>query len=223
MRIGVVTFPGSLDDSSALRAIRLAGGTPVPLFHASDDLKEVEAVVLPGGFSYGDYLRCGAISRFAPIMSSIIVAAEHGFPVLGICNGFQILCESHLLPGALTRNQGLHFVCTDQPLIVENTSTPWTSGYTKGDRLVIPIKNGEGSFQASAETLNQLESEGRVVLRYAETNPNGSKNDIAGISNARGNVIGVMPHPEQAIESLTGPSVDGLAFFTSILQSLVGR
>jgi len=223
MRIGVVTFPGSLDDSSALRAIRLAGGTPVPLFHASDDLKEVEAVVLPGGFSYGDYLRCGAISRFAPIMSSIIVAAEHGFPVLGICNGFQILCESHLLPGALTRNQGLHFVCTDQPLIIENTSTPWTSGYTKGDRLVIPIKNGEGSFQASTETLHELESEGRVVLRYADSNPNGSKNDIAGISNARGNVVGVMPHPEQAIESLTGPSVDGLAFFTSILHSLVGR
>ena len=223
MRIGVVTFPGSLDDSSALRAIRLAGGTPVPLFHASDDLKEVEAVVLPGGFSYGDYLRCGAISRFAPIMSSIIVAAEHGFPVLGICNGFQILCESHLLPGALTRNEGLHFVCTDQPLIIENVTTPWTSGYTQGDRLVIPIKNGEGSFQASNQTLAQLESEGRVVLRYADTNPNGSKNDIAGISNARGNVVGVMPHPEQAIESLTGPSVDGLTFFTSILHSLVGR
>ena len=223
MRIGVVTFPGSLDDSSALRAIRLAGGTPVPLFHASDDLKEVQAVVLPGGFSYGDYLRCGAISRFAPIMSSIIIAAEHGFPVLGICNGFQILCESHLLPGALTRNQGLHFVCTDQPLTVENNSTPWTSGYTKGDRLVIPIKNGEGSFQASAETLHELESEGRIVLRYADTNPNGSKNDIAGITNARGNVVGVMPHPEQAIESLTGPSTDGLTFFTSVLHSLVGR
>ena len=223
MRIGVVTFPGSLDDSSALRAIRLAGGTPVPLFHASDDLKEVEAVVLPGGFSYGDYLRCGAISRFAPIMSSIIIAAEHGFPVLGICNGFQILCESHLLPGALTRNQGLHFVCTDQPLTVENNSTPWTSGYAKGDRLVIPIKNGEGSFQASTETLHQLESEGRVVLRYAGTNPNGSKNDIAGITNARGNVVGVMPHPEQAIETLTGPSTDGLTFFTSVLHSLVGR
>jgi len=223
MRIGVVTFPGSLDDSSALRAIRLAGGTPVPLFHASDDLKEVQAVVLPGGFSYGDYLRCGAISRFAPIMSSIIIAAEHGFPVLGICNGFQILCESHLLPGALTRNQGLHFVCTDQPLTVENNSTPWTSGYTKGDRLVIPIKNGEGSFQASAETLHELESEGRVVLRYADSNPNGSKNDIAGITNARGNVVGVMPHPEQAIESLTGPSTDGLTFFTSVLHSLVGR
>jgi len=223
MRVGVVTFPGSLDDSSALRAIRLAGGTPVPLFHASDDLKEVQAVVLPGGFSYGDYLRCGAISRFAPIMSSIIIAAEHGFPILGICNGFQILCESHLLPGALTRNQGLHFVCTDQPLTVENASTPWTSGYTKGDRLVIPIKNGEGSFQASAQTLHELESEGRVVLRYADSNPNGSKNDIAGITNARGNVVGVMPHPEQAIESLTGPSEDGLTFFTSILHSLVGR
>lgn len=223
MRIGVVTFPGSLDDLSALRAIRLAGGTPVPLFHASDDLKEVQAVVLPGGFSYGDYLRCGAISRFAPIMSSIIIAAEHGFPVLGICNGFQILCESHLLPGALTRNQGLHFVCTDQPLTVENNRTPWTSGYSVGDRLVIPIKNGEGSFQASTETLNQLESEGRVVLRYADKNPNGSKNDIAGISNARGNVVGVMPHPEQAIEFLTGPSEDGLAFFTSILQTMVGR
>jgi phosphoribosylformylglycinamidine synthase len=223
MRIGVVTFPGSLDDSSALRAVRLAGGTPVPLFHASDDLKEVQAVVLPGGFSYGDYLRCGAISRFAPIMSSIITAAEHGFPVLGICNGFQILCESHLLPGALTRNQNLHFICTDQALTVENTSTPWTTEYTKGDRIVIPIKNGEGSFQASDATLAELEAQGRIVLRYADKNPNGSKNDIAGISNARGNVVGVMPHPEQAIESLTGPSNDGLKFFTSVLHSLVGR
>ena len=223
MRIGVVTFPGSLDDSSALRAVRLAGATPVPLFHASDDLKEVQAVVLPGGFSYGDYLRCGAISRFAPIMSSIITAAEHGFPVLGICNGFQILCESHLLPGALTRNQNLHFICTDQALTVENTSTPWTTEYSKGDRIVIPIKNGEGSFQASDATLAELEAQGRIVLRYADKNPNGSKNDIAGISNARGNVVGVMPHPEQAIESLTGPSTDGLKFFTSVLHSLVGR
>jgi len=223
MRIGVVTFPGSLDDSSALRAVRLAGGTPVPLFHASDDLKEVQAVVLPGGFSYGDYLRCGAISRFAPIMSSIITAAEHGFPVLGICNGFQILCESHLLPGALTRNQNLHFICTDQALTVETTDTPWTTEYSKGDRIVIPIKNGEGSFQASDATLAELEAEGRIVLRYADKNPNGSKNDIAGISNAKGNVVGVMPHPEQAIESLTGPSTDGLKFFTSVLHSLVGR
>ena len=223
MRIGVVTFPGSLDDSSALRAIRLAGGEAVPLFHASDDLKEVQAVVLPGGFSYGDYLRCGAISRFAPIMESIIVAAEHGFPVLGICNGFQILTESHLLPGALIRNQDLHFICTDQPVTVENTNTPWTRGYTQGQRIVIPIKNGEGSYQASAETLAELEGEGRIVLRYADKNPNGSQNNIAGITNARGNVVGVMPHPEQAIESLTGPSEDGLIFFSSILQSLVAR
>ena len=223
MRIGVVTFPGSLDDSSALRAIRLAGGEAVPLFHASDDLKEVQAVVLPGGFSYGDYLRCGAISRFAPIMESIIVAAKHGFPVLGICNGFQILTESHLLPGALIRNQDLHFICTDQPVTVENTNTPWTRGYTQGQRIVIPIKNGEGSYQASAETLAELEGEGRVVLRYADKNPNGSQNNIAGITNARGNVVGVMPHPEQAIESLTGPSEDGLIFFSSILQSLVAR
>jgi len=223
MRIGVVTFPGSLDDSTALRAIRLAGGEAVPLFHASDDLKEVQAVVLPGGFSYGDYLRCGAISRFAPIMESIIVAAEHGFPVLGICNGFQILTESHLLPGALIRNQDLHFICTDQPVTVENTNTPWTRGYTQGQRIVIPIKNGEGSYQASAETLAELEGEGRVVLRYADKNPNGSQNNIAGITNARGNVVGVMPHPEQAIESLTGPSEDGLIFFSSILQSLVAR
>ena len=223
MRIGVVTFPGSLDDSSALRAITLAGGEAVPLFHASDDLKEVQAVVLPGGFSYGDYLRCGAISRFAPIMSSIIVAAEHGFPVLGICNGFQILTESHLLPGALIRNQDLHFICTDQPVTVENINTPWTNGYTQGQRIVIPIKNGEGSFQASSETLAELEGEGRIVLRYADKNPNGSQNYIAGISNARGNVVGVMPHPEQAIESLTGPSEDGLIFFSSILQSLVAR
>jgi len=223
MRVGVVTFPGSLDDSSALRAIRLAGGSAVPLFHSSDDLQEVDAVVLPGGFSYGDYLRCGAISRFAPIMSSIIVAAEHGFPVLGICNGFQILCESHLLPGALTRNEGLHFICRDQAVIVENVKTPWTRGYNQGDRIVIPIKNGEGSYQASPETLRELESEGRVVLRYADGNPNGSQNNIAGISNKRGNVVGVMPHPEQAIETLTGPSSDGLIFFSSILQELVGR
>ena len=223
MKIGVVTFPGSLDDVSALRAIELAGGTPVRLFHASDDLKEVQAVVLPGGFSYGDYLRCGAISRFSPIMNSIITAAEHGFPVLGICNGFQILCESHLLPGALTRNRDLHFICTDQEVSVENVQTPWTNGYTRGERIVIPIKNGEGSFQCSDETLNELESEGRVVLRYQGTNPNGSRNEIAGISNKRGNVVGVMPHPEQAIENLTGPSEDGIRFFTSVLQTMVGR
>ena len=223
MRIGVVTFPGSLDDRSALRAIELAGGIPVPLFHGDNDLKEVQAVVLPGGFSYGDYLRCGAISRFSPIMESIILAAEHGFPVLGICNGFQILCESHLLPGALTRNADLHFICKDQTVSVENTKTPWTSEYTKGQEIVIPIKNGEGSFQCSDETLAELEAEGRIVLRYVGANPNGSRNNIAGISNKRGNVVGVMPHPEQSIETLTGPGDDGLAFFTSILKAMVSN
>ena len=223
MRIGVVTFPGSLDDRSALRAIELAGGIPVPLFHSENDLKEVQAVVLPGGFSYGDYLRCGAISRFSPIMESIILAAEHGFPVLGICNGFQILCESHLLPGALTRNADLHFICRDQTVSVENTKTPWTTEYTKGQEIVIPIKNGEGSFQCSDETLAELEAEGRIVLRYVGDNPNGSRNKIAGISNKRGNVVGVMPHPEQSIETLTGPSDDGLAFFTSILKAMVSN
>ena len=223
MRIGVVTFPGSLDDHSALRAIELAGGEAVSLFHCSTDLKEVQAVVLPGGFSYGDYLRCGAISRFSPIMESIIIAAEHGFPVLGICNGFQILCESHLLPGALTRNSDLHFICDDQKVAVENIKTPWTSGYTQGQEIVIPIKNGEGSFQCSDETLAELETEGRVVLRYVGKNPNGSRNSIAGISNKRGNVVGVMPHPEQAIEELTGPGDEGLIFFSSILKEMVGR
>jgi len=223
MRIGVVTFPGSLDDRSALRAIELAGGIPVPLFHGDNDLKEVQAVVLPGGFSYGDYLRCGAISRFSPIMESIILAAEHGFPVLGICNGFQILCESHLLPGALTRNADLHFICKDQTVSVENTKTPWTSEYSQGQEIVIPIKNGEGSFQCSDETLAELEAEGRIVLRYVGENPNGSRNKIAGISNKRGNVVGVMPHPEQSIETLTGPSDEGLLFFTSILKAMVSR
>ncbi len=222
-RIGVVTFPGSLDDFDAARAVEMAGGTAGPLFHASDDLKEVDAVVLPGGFSYGDYLRCGAIARFAPIMESIIVAAEHGFPVLGICNGFQVLCESHLLPGALTRNQGLHFLCRDQKLKIENTKTIWTSGFTEGQEIVIPLKNGEGSFQCDDETLDMLESQGRVIARYVDFDPNGSRNLIAGITNARGNVVGLMPHPEHAIESLTGPSEDGLIFFTSALQQLVGR
>ena len=221
MKIGVVTFPGSLDDRDAARAIEIAGGIPVPLFHASDDLKEVQAVVLPGGFSYGDYLRCGAIARFAPIMNSIVTAANHGFPVLGICNGFQVLCESHLLQGALTRNQGLHFVCRDQKLRIENNTSFWTTSYEKGQEIVIPLKNGEGSFQCDDETLKMLESEGRVVARYVGENPNGSRNLIAGISNERGNIVGLMPHPEHAIEDLCGPGTDGLPFFTSVLKAMV--
>ena len=223
MKIGVVTFPGSLDDRDAARAIEIAGGTPVPLFHASDDLKHVEAVVLPGGFSYGDYLRCGAIARFAPIMDSIITAANHGFPVLGICNGFQVLCESHLLPGALTRNQGLHFLCRDQKLKIENNASFWTKDFQKGQEIVIPLKNGEGSFQCDDGTLNKLESNGQVIARYVDFDPNGSRNLIAGITNEKGNVVGLMPHPEHAVEELTGPTTDGLGFFTSAIKALVSR
>lgn len=223
MKIGVVTFPGSLDDRDAARAIERAGGQAVSLWHNSDNLKEVSAVVLPGGFSYGDYLRCGAIAAFAPIMQSIVIAANHGFPVLGICNGFQILCESHLLPGALTRNHELHFLCRDQNLRIENNDTAWTSGFKTNQEILIPLKNGEGSYQCDDSVLAKLEDENRVIARYIGEDPNGSRNLIAGISNERGNVVGLMPHPEHAIESLTGPSEDGLTFFTSILHSLVGR
>jgi phosphoribosylformylglycinamidine synthase len=223
MRIGVITYPGSLDDRDAQRAIRLAGGTAVPLWHADDSLKKVDAVVLPGGFSYGDYLRCGAIAAQAPATKEVIKLANRGLPVLGICNGFQVLCESHLLPGALTRNSNLHFLCRDQKLKIENTNTMWTTGFKQGQEILIPLKNGEGSFQCDDETLNMLESEGRVIARYVDFDPNGSRNLIAGISNERGNVVGLMPHPEHAIESLTGPSTDGLTFFTSVLHQLVGR
>lgn len=221
MRIGVVTFPGTLDDQDAARAVSIAGGEPVALWHGDDDLRGVDAVVLPGGFSYGDYLRCGAISRFAPVMSSLVPAAEGGLPVLGICNGFQILCESHLLPGALTRNDSLHFICRDQRLRIERTDTSWTRDFADGQEIVIPLKNGEGCYVADESTLDELEGEGRVIARYLEVNPNGSRRDIAGISNARGNVVGLMPHPEHAVEALTGPSIDGLPFFTSVLTSLV--
>lgn len=221
MRIGVVTFPGSLDDHDAARAVRIAGGEAVALWHADADLHGVDAVVLPGGFSYGDYLRCGAIARFAPVMGTLVDAANGGLPVLGICNGFQVLCESHLLPGALVRNDSLHFVCRDQRLRIESTDTAWTSAYEMGQEIVVPLKNGEGGYVADEATLDLLEGDGRVVARYLEVNPNGSRRDIAGISNARGNVVGLMPHPEHAVEPLTGPSTDGLRFFTSILKGLV--
>ena len=221
VRVGVVTFPGSLDDRDAARAVRIAGGEAVSLWHGDDDLKKVDAVILPGGFSYGDYLRCGAIARFAPVMTSIVERANAGMPVLGICNGFQILCESHLLPGALTRNDTLHFMCRDQRLRIENTSSSWTSDYVAGQEIVIPLKNGEGGYVADERTLDALEAEGRVVARYLDMNPNGSRRDIAGICNERGNVVGLMPHPEHAVESLTGPTTDGIPFFTSVLKSLV--
>jgi len=223
MRIGVVTFPGTLDDRDATRAVKYAGAEAVSLWHGDADLKGVDAVILPGGFSYGDYLRCGAISRFAPVMTEIIAQANQGMPLLGICNGFQVLCEAHLLPGALTRNHELHFLCRDQTLQIENTTSAWTSNFTKGQEIVIPLKNGEGSFQCDDETLKSLEDNNRIIARYVGENPNGSRNLIAGITNERGNVVGLMPHPEHAIDSLTGPSTDGLPFFTSVLTALVGK
>ena len=223
MRIGVVTFPGTLDDRDAARAVKYAGAEAISLWHGDADPKGVDAVILPGGFSYGDYLRCGAISRFAPVMTEIIAQANKGMPLLGICNGFQVLCEAHLLPGALTRNHELHFLCRDQTLKIENTSSAWTSNFTKGQEIVIPLKNGEGSFQCDDETLKSLEDNNRIIARYVGENPNGSRNLIAGITNERGNVVGLMPHPEHAIDSLTGPSTDGLPFFTSVLTALVGK
>lgn len=214
-RIGVVTFPGSLDDHDAQRAVKLAGHEPVALWHAHESLQGVDAVILPGGFSYGDYLRCGAIARFSPIMREIVDAAGRGLPVLGICNGFQVLCESHLLPGAMIRNECRTFVCTDQRLRVESTDTAWSNAFEGGQEITIVLKNGEGNYQASPETLKQLEDSGRVVFRYLG-NPNGSAHDIAGIANERGNVVGLMPHPEHNVEPLFGPSVDGLPFFASL-------
>ncbi len=221
MRVGVVTFPGTLDDHDAARAVRYAGGEPVALWHGESDLKGVAGVILPGGFSYGDYLRCGAIARFSPIMSAIIPAAENGLPVLGICNGFQVLCESHLLPGALTRNVGLHFLCRDQEIEIVNVESSWTGDFTSGERIIIPLKNGEGSYQCDDKTLEELEENNQVIARYVGVNPNGSLNAIAGITNKRGNVVGIMPHPEHAIDSLTGASADGLAFFTSLVKARV--
>ncbi len=222
MKVGVVTFPGSLDVVDARRAVRLAGGEPVALWHGDHDLKGVDAVILPGGFSYGDYLRCGAIARFAPVMTEVVSAANGGMPVLGICNGFQILCESHLLPGALIRNDHRTFICRDQVLRVENADTAWTHGYQADQEIVIPLKNGEGGFVADDATLDRLEGEGRVVFRYVGVNPNGSLRNIAGITNERGNVVGLMPHPEHAVEDLCGPGTDGLGFFTSALATLAG-
>ena len=223
-RIGVITFPGTQDDTDALRAARLVGAEAVALWHRDPSLHQVDAVILPGGFSYGDYLRCGAIARFSPVMETVIAAAGEGLPVLGICNGFQVLCESHLLPGALIRNAGTLFINRDVKLRVESTATAWTSDYSVGQEILIPIKNGEGKFAADERTLDELEGEGRVIARYL-SNPNGSARDIAGIANAAGNVVGLMPHPEHAVEELTGPypgpATDGLAFFTSVLKQLV--
>ncbi len=220
-RIGVVTFPGSLDDRDALRAVQLAGAEAVPLWHADSDLGRVDAVVLPGGFSYGDYLRAGAIARFSPVIAALVDAARDGLPVLGICNGFQVLCEAGLLPGALTRNAGLRFVCRDQLLRVGTTGTYWTREYARGSHVLIPVKHGDGRYVADPATISQLEAEDRIVMRYAGGNPNGSLADIAGVCSADGRIVGLMPHPEHAVETLTGPSEDGLAMFVSAVSTPV--
>ncbi|MDD7919833.1 phosphoribosylformylglycinamidine synthase subunit PurQ [Actinomycetospora callitridis] len=218
-RIGVITFPGTLDDVDAARAVRYAGGEPVALWHDDADLKGVDAVVVPGGFSYGDYLRAGAIAARSPVMGPVVEAGRAGMPVLGICNGFQILCEAGLLPGALVRNHGLRFVCREVGLRVE-ADTAWTSSFAVGQDIRVPLKSGEGRYVADAATLDALEGEGRVVFRYTEPAPNGALRDIAGISSADGRVVGLMPHPEHAIDALTGPGTDGLGLFTSVLTRL---
>lgn len=230
VRVGVVTFPGSLDDYDAARAVRLSGAEPVSLWHKDADLRGVDAVVLAGGFSYGDYLRCGAIARFAPVMETIIEKAGKGMPVLGICNGFQVLCEAHLLPGALIRNDHQKFICRDQKLRIENADTAWTHSFNVGDGLTVPLKNGEGCFVAQPDVIERLESDGRVVFRYVDVNPNGSVNNIAGVTNEAGNVVGLMPHPEHAVEAGFGPATssnahggtDGLRIFESVLASVMG-
>jgi len=229
MRVGVITFPGSLDERDAQRAVKLAGGTPVALWHGAHDLEGVEAIILPGGFSYGDYLRAGSIASHAPIMAEVIDAAHKGMPVLGICNGFQMLAEARLVPGAHGRNDCGTFVRRDQKLIVENNTTAWTKDFAQGEEIIIPLKNADGRFVASADTIKRIEDNGQVTFRYVGMNPNGSLDDIAGVSNEAGNVVGLMPHPEHAVEPGFGPDtaqamrsgLDGLKFFTSVIQSTI--
>src|SRR5437879_10348535 len=224
-RVGVITFPGSLDDRDALDAVSTMGGEGVSLWHGDQDLLGVDAVILPGGFSYGDYLRCGAIARFATIMEAVRGFAEGGGPVLGICNGFQILCESGLLPGALIRNRSLRFVCREVHVRVETSQTAVTAGLVAGEVLEVPIKHGEGQFVATSDQLSRIEGEGLVVFRYCSPdgivsdawNPNGALDGIAGVRNEDGNVVGLMPHPEHAVDPDVGPT-GGQPMFASLLE-----
>lgn len=225
MKFGIVTFPGSNREGDAALAIREGvGAEVVHLWHKDHDLQGADVVVLPGGFSYGDYLRAGAIARFSPIMQEVVEHAKRGGPVLGICNGFQILCEAHLLPGALLRNASLRFSSQWVNLRVENAETLFTNAYKKGQVIRVPVAHGDGRYTADPDVVKSLEDRGQVAFRYVdrhgkplpEANPNGSVNDIAGILNDRGNVLGLMPHPEDAIDKLLG-STDGLGLFESIL------
>ena len=223
MKASILVFPGSNREGDVAQAIELVTGRkPQMVWHGDGDFEKTDLIVVPGGFSYGDYLRAGAISRFSPVMETVIEQAKAGLPVLGICNGFQVLTEAHLLPGGMLGNDHLHFICRDQKLRVENADTAWTVDYEAGQEIHIPLKNMDGRYVADQYTLDKLEAEGRVAFRYLDFNPNGSLNDIAGITNEAGNVVGLMPHPEHAVEPLVGTGrTDGLPFFTSILKKLV--
>lgn len=218
MRVAVIQFPGSNCDEDTVRAIETAGGHGYLVWHREDNLLQPDAVIVPGGFAYGDYLRAGAIARFSPIMEAVKRFATDGGPVLGICNGFQVLCEAGLLPGALMRNRDQLFLSRPAKVRVEATDTPFTNAYHVGDVLTLPIAHGEGRFVAAINTLDELERENRVVLRYVSDNPNGSERDIAGITNAHRNVVGMMPHPERAVDSIVG-NVAGRAVFESVVLS----
>ncbi len=220
MKFGVVVFPGSNCDRDVAYVTRDLLGQPTRMvWHQDTDIDDLDAIVIPGGFSYGDYLRCGAIARFSPVMQQVVAHAQKGKLVLGICNGFQVLTEAGLLPGILTRNRDLHFICDRVPLTVENHSSPWMQSYTRGEVITLPIAHGEGRFYADQRTLSEIEGNGQVVLRYAGENPNGSLNNIAGIRNRQGNVVGMMPHPERASDPMLGGD-DGLRLFQGLLEKV---
>ncbi|NJL62211.1 MAG: phosphoribosylformylglycinamidine synthase subunit PurQ [Methylacidiphilales bacterium] len=221
MKFGIVVFPGSNCDRDVAYVTRDILGQPTRMvWHQDTDISELDAIIIPGGFSYGDYLRCGAIARFSPVMQQVTAHVQQGKPVLGICNGFQVLTEAGLLPGVLTRNRDLHFVCDRVLLKVENNNLTWTQGYNKGEIITLPIAHGEGRYQADTDTLKAIEDNGQVVFRYEGENPNGSLNNIAGICNSAGNVIGMMPHPERAADKVLGGS-DGLKMFAAILDKAI--